>query len=408
MRKSWLVQECIKYKMTDTKQNVYDRCAGKLLSFFLIINILNITIKQTFTGRSFLVYITPVFGVLYLGQLILYRNKIQKSFNRIFIGETICIFLIAVSVLRNIGAAGAILHRWFWVVAFCIPLSMTASHVKDYTLYLEQTKRANAIAFFCALFSFVSTYIRYGGFTYENYNMEICYALLFPLFCHFIWMKKRKRYMIPVIIEFMIISIYGSRGQLLCIAIFIMLYILKQCKFKYRFLLITSLGGMVSLFCFFPQEIANTLSPIVGRFGSRTLSMLIKGRIMYDSGRFDIWRGVWSKIEEKPILGWGIAGNMTYLKSSPHNIFLEILFHYGIPIGCVIVFFIILVNIYMVLIKKKDEFFTVLMASAFVPLLLSNSYTQAPLFWIFIASGIGNMFRVKRGQVALIAYKKVL
>lgn len=394
--------------MMDMKPYVYDKYAGKLLSFFLIINILNVTIKQTFAGQSFLVFITPFFGLLYLGRLILYGNKIQRAFNRILIGETVCIALIVMSVLRNSSAAGAILHRCFWIVAFCIPLSMTASCVKNYTLYLKQTENANMIAFFCALFSFVSTYMRYGGFTYENYNMEICYALLFPLFCHFSWIKKRKYYMILVAVELMIISVYGSRGQLLCIAIFIMLYVLKQCKFEYKFLFIALMSGVVSLIYLFPQEIVSLLAPLVGRFGSRTLNMLLKGRIMYDSGRFDIWRGVWLKIQEKPILGWGIAGDMTYLKSSPHNVFLEIMFHYGLPFGCVIIFFIVLVIIYALLIKRKDEMWIILIASAFVPLLLSSSYTQTPLFWVFIMSGIKDMLSVKQGKPVLTIYNKAL
>lgn len=214
--------------------------------------------------------------------------------------------------------------------------------------------------------------------------------------------------MILVAVELMIISVYGSRGQLLCIAIFIMLYVLKQCKFEYKFLFIALMSGVVSLIYLFPQEIVSLLAPLVGRFGSRTLNMLLKGRIMYDSGRFDIWRGVWLKIQEKPILGWGIAGDMTYLKSSPHNVFLEIMFHYGLPFGCVIIFFIVLVIIYALLIKRKDEMWIILIASAFVPLLLSSSYTQTPLFWVFIMSGIKDMLSVKQGKPVLTIYNKAL
>lgn len=391
----------------DIKQKAYDIYAGKMLSFYLIINILNITIKQTFAGHSFLSLLTPGFGILYLTVLITYKRKIGTAFREILLWETLFMVLTFISMFCNSAYAAAILHRCIWIIAFCVPLSVMASKVRDLTLYIDQTEKANLIAFLCGFFSFVYTLAQYGRITYENYNMVICYALLFPFFYHFSRIHEKKVYIILAAAEFLIISIYGSRGQLLCSALFLIFYFFKKSNYKRRIWCVMSLSILAVVFFSFKQLLFDFIAPVVDKIGSRTLSLLIRGRITYDSGRMEMWMEAWKKILEKPIFGWGIAGDMTYLTSSPHNLFLELMLHYGILIGIFFSVLLIIFSIRMLLSADRNAILVIFFASCFIPLLLSGTYTQTPLFWVYAVLVMRPLVYFRNGSLIVIKHRKI-
>ena len=364
----------------------YDRYAGKLYAVFLMLNILNIVIKQTFPGAFFISFITPTFGVIYILFFMLWGGYIKASFRTIVIIECVFFLLVFLSLIRHSGSAGTIMQRIIWTVLFCVPLGSIAFYVKDYKVFLKQTLLANNIAFACGVFSFLRTYMIYGKFTYENYNMEVCYALLLPLFFHVYYAREKKTYWTVVFVEFAIIAVYGSRGQLLCITLYALIVLFKSKNSSKKMRLMIWSAFVLFIGVVFFNQFLNRFSSLVARFGSRSLSMLVRGNITYDSGRGQIWAEALGKVIDNPVLGMGVAGELSYLKSSPHNLLVEMMVHYGFFLGITICLYVVLLLFYLIRRRLNGEReIIVIMAASVIPLMLSSSYLQTPGFWITVA-----------------------
>ena len=82
----------------------------------------------------------------------------------------------------------------------------------------------------------------------------------------------------------------------------------------------------------------------------------------------------------------------------PHNLFLEVLLHYGIIIGVIIIVFLIYL-MYISFIKNKNDItrniWLMLFSIGFMPLMFSGSYTNWPLFWLFLGLSV-NIFYENR------------
>ena len=68
---------------------------------------------------------------------------------------------------------------------------------------------------------------------------------------------------------------------------------------------------------------------------SRTIDSLAEGEFWHDNGRFDIWRLSLLAIKENPVFGQGFFGDRLYVGEEllwgySHNVFLEVLSHFGI------------------------------------------------------------------------------
>lgn len=382
------------------QDRIYDKYTGKLFAWFLTLNILNIVIKQTFPNAMFISLLTPLFGIIYLFIFFLYGYYVRKSFCSILILELIFLLLLVISLIRNNSSATVIIHRTIWTLCFCIPLAVTSFYVVDYKEYLEQTRFANNLTFFAGIFSFFRTYFVDGEFTYENYNMEVCYALLMPLFFHIYSIKSKRVYAVISLVEIAVIAVYGSRGQLLCIATYLFLLFIKNRNREKKVLIAVSVAVIAGVGLLLSSQILTRLSSIVGRLGSRTLSMLLQGRITYDSGRMEIWIEALNKVLDHPLAGLGVAGELTYLTSSPHNLFIELIVHYGILIGTLLII-AVLIYIFLFILKRLngEREIMIIMTSSLIPLMLSSTYLQTPGFWISIAMISAQTIFIRDGKI---------
>ena len=71
---------------------------------------------------------------------------------------------------------------------------------------------------------------------------------------------------------------------------------------------------------------------------TRVIDMLIQKKYLsYTSGRDKIYELLLQKISEKPLFGYGIFGEKHFNILYSHNIALEIIVYYGIPVGLTII-----------------------------------------------------------------------
>lgn len=213
----------------------------------------------------------------------------------------------------------------------------------------------------------------------ENvYDMALGYALMFPalylLYCH-----KAVYTIIAALLTFIILLI-GSRGPLLPIALFVIVQRFFFGTAKERILLtVVILIGIV----LFASMIAYLQE--LGIY-SRTLMYIEEGIASSDSGRGDIYDNIIAKIQDRPLLGYGVFADRVFVNGVYcHNILLEIFIDFGCLLPLLLIF---LLGIYYVRILKYTSsietlFFLLLLLASFIPLLVSSSYLidfRLPLF----------------------------
>ena len=236
---------------------------------------------------------------------------------------------------------------------------------------------------------------------YGNYDMGFSYSILVPTLLCFILMFKGKKILYCIFLSILIIANLkcGSRGSLLCYAIFI-LYFFVLNKIRYKSVIAVLSICVLSVFLINFNSILNFVGSLLG--DSRTLSLFTDGNLFYLSGREKYYEYVWHQFLDSPLDVKGIYSDRIYLSdffgrsmineiwgSYAHNIFLELLFQfriYAIPIICV--FFIVVVCSFNKIKKIKcdglENLYCIFSAYCIGQLIFSSSYLSAPSFGWFI------------------------
>ena len=203
-----------------------------------------------------------------------------------------------------------------------------------------------------------------------------------------------------------VVLIAGSRGPLLFMGVFILLYGLlankntdnsrKQItKFILVFLIFVVLYFTYNYILIFLLSVFPSTGSI-----SRILQTIQSGSFMADNGRFKIWEAAYQMILENP---WGhgpmgsqpVIGKIIFA-GYPHSVFLELLIDYGVILGgffiCVIVW-----GSTMLLSKKNMEWqglFVFFFCTA-CQVLISMCYWSSAAFWCALGIAM-NCFKSRK------------
>ncbi len=184
----------------------------------------------------------------------------------------------------------------------------------------------------------------------------------------------------------------GSRGPLICLVFFVVLYLfLRARKLKMRYKITISvvlLGAYYAISHYLDRIMAFGVSVLQKlHINSRTVEMLLNGEITDDHGRARIAELSWEGIGRQGFFGMGPFGCRTIIApyfnyGYPHNIFLEFILDYGWVIGilflCVLV--IMILKVFRIRDREQTGVLMILLAMC-VKLLISGSYWSEPLFW---------------------------
>lgn len=234
-----------------------------------------------------------------------------------------------------------------------------------------------------------------GRQVHRMYSLSLGYSLLLPtiVFLYIFIRKKNICFLTLSIVGMGIIFVYGSRGALLMIVIFVGLMIISTIieskNISYKIIKITGVLMLIVIICIFGKAILNLFIQIFQTLGveSRSLEMLVQGEFMDDSGRNVIWGTVINAIREGGILGYGVFGDRPFVYplhyvGYSHNIFLELIISFGI-IGVGISIAIISTSVRMILLCKDRmwrELFIIFFSIA-CQLILSMSFWYVMEFW---------------------------
>lgn len=159
--------------------------------------------------------------------------------------------------------------------------------------------------------------------------------------------KKFYLWVVPIIGILYLLSM-GSRGPVIVTIVYIVLKFIKDSSSQNigKVLVLTVIG--IAVIVFFNSDLYTdaliTLRNLLAQFGvsTRVLDLAIVGEtVSHDSGRNDIYALLLSKLAEHPLKGYGVYGEWQWIGWSAHNLYLEIMIHFGIPMGIFVLLWIV-------------------------------------------------------------------
>jgi len=252
----------------------------------------------------------------------------------------------------------------------------------------------------------------YGGgntnLNLSNEDMFAAYKLLPHLLIVFVVTFSTPKIMNVLLSGFGVILLFsfGTRGPLICAFLFVMIYFFFLKKNNKKIFAWGIMAVCVFAVSLLFTPIVSFLQNISVQLGmsTRIFSQLLDGTFITNlSGRDDIYYLIVAAIKEKPWFGYGIAGDRTILSSLvdtySHNIVLEVIVSYGIPIGsCVLIYLSFLLFRGNKFCKTENErmFVLLLFCNCIIKLLFSGTYLNDGFLFLLFGICVGIIRNSKR------------
>lgn len=242
----------------------------------------------------------------------------------------------------------------------------------------------------------------------DTYSMSLGYYLLLPTVMYinnFFDKISIKDGFLALISIFIVVAI-GSRGPIMCIGVYVVLYeIINFKNIDVRKLLFNTFFFMLTLLCIMLlDKILLVLNYALSKFGiySRSIMLFLQDKVSL-SGRENIYKTIFTEIKLHPIIGIGIAGDRRFAGTYSHNILLEILSGFGVIIGSLIMIFITIITIKALFSKDLKSLNEILIwiTVGFLPLFISGSYLIEFPFWIFLGLTLGFLHRSNKNPIKI-------
>lgn len=200
----------------------------------------------------------------------------------------------------------------------------------------------------------------------------------------------------------------GTRGPIVVILVYMFIKLLQSSRVKTW--LKAVLGALVVGFGAFFLNSSLYLSTLrwaratFSRFGlsTRVIDLAINGTVVsHLSGRDELYDVIIRKIAEKPLLGYGVYGEWQWIHWSAHNMALELMVHYGVIIGTLLLLWLIVLTIKSYIKtqnKPSRDIILIWGCFVFVRGIFGGSYLQFGVFFL-IAFCLRELGRIKHQEV---------
>jgi O-antigen ligase len=343
-------------------------------------------------------------SILIIGLLFLYALPVvlkrATTFASIVVSLLIIIlavtFLIFPDNIPFLYKEGVLVYALF----ITLPCFIYAYCIKDMDKFYNYLEVYSTIVLVVSLFILVAMFVLSFGIN-NSYTMSLGYSagLASIFYLHKILEKRQLKDILFFAIGFFLIISIGSRGPLLCLAVFILVYFLMN-SLKQRITLGRLIGFTLTMLCLGliiytlgNQTLLIKINHLLSEFNinSRTLILLINDNLGQSSGREGIYSFLIEKIKEQPLLGYGIGSDRMMLGMYAHNLFLALFTFFGV-IGGILSSLIIIVIILGAFITAKNKktitvlliFFSVYFVSSMVSGDILNNYGP----WILIGMSL--------------------
>ncbi len=257
--------------------------------------------------------------------------------------------------------------------------------------------------FWCSIFSILAMFLYKlyelsSGRVLEADDMDASYRLLpsaLYLFYYAFNNRKAVYYAVAAGLS-MVLLIFGTRGPILCVLVFValsLLYSVSRVKstrkiviLAFLMLAIVFVASSEALLLRYSSVFAGIFERI--GFSTRIFEFMLSGDIVEVGGRQYLARQAVDAIIKNPIEGYGMTGDRAMFGVYVHNLFLEMWCQYGVIIGSIFIFAIIALTatagIKTFRYKRRFLFVLMLASMIFVKLMVSSTYTIEPYFFFML------------------------
>jgi len=244
------------------------------------------------------------------------------------------------------------------------------------------------------------------GRTLISDNMHPAYIML-PSVLYLIYYafdQMKIKYWLLSALGITLLFVFGTRGPILCIAIYILAeFVIRSIRKGSTGIIVLIFAIVTGAFLMFLMSdaflsIIRWLSETfeaVG-FGTRIFDMFLEGEISHSNGRDILHQKVIEAIWDKPFLGYGFMGDRVIIDTYVHNIALEFWCSYGLVIGTILLVTVFVIPTKALIVSKtKPVFHMILLLSCMmlVKMMLSVSYAIEPYFYLLLGVSISAIRR---------------
>ena len=289
---------------------------------YITVIILCINKGSRLRGADIFILLSVIFAIIFTW--LIYPDNIEKY----MFGE------------KQFWATVVPLFRFFIVGLFIIPKEET----------LDLMGKVSCIAVLVETF-FVMYFLRESDLQNQDDMSRAYFMLLNVLLVINYAFDRRTLIGIAIsIVGMMLLLSMGTRGPIIIVLAFIACKIFQTSTSKGKGGIVVAVLLVLIWFVNSPYwDLALLyLQSVLGSLGmsTRVIDFAIQGETLtYYSERDEIAQLVISKIKERPIEGWGVYGEWQFVGWSAHNMYLEILDHYGVILGGFIILWIFIINI---------------------------------------------------------------
>ena len=329
----------------------------------------------------------PVYVATAAIWLIILTNKLYVRSSLVCVGLFILCFV-------NILLFQVELTEYISTFLFCfIPMIFVSGNI-DYEKYHKYIYRVSClylvVLLYYVIFVFSQTLTIDPDFMD---NMGFSYYSLIPatIIVYNFFKEKRIINLLFVLLSMAYFFICGTRGPIICYILFIIFCVLRKLKKIIKF-------GLVGLLFFIPiilylDTFVEKLYPFLRENNISTIwiQYIYTGdELLSATGRDDIYNLVWNHISANPIFGTGLYSDRALVGDMyAHNIVLEVLCAFGIPIGSLLVILLIRLIVAAYQTTQSDiyrYYIIIYTIASVVKLMVSSSFIQE--YNLFILIGI--------------------
>lgn len=370
-----------------------------LMSFSSVLTLVTGSVRL-FIPNTYKIDVLFVYGLLGLLILLAIPQILRrvKVSNLLTISATFCVFVASVFFkYHDTDLFMAVLPD---IVIRCIPMFIVATTVKHYENLFAKLHMAAYVIVFAQLGN-VSVFN--AGVLQATYSQYIAYLVL-PATCILVAAMFRRfnvADLIVSIISIVFLLMTGARGPVVVAIsfIFAMICLMPMRKLKKISLGVVFVGAIVVVVLFY-REIALFLISVSEElnFSTRIFQKILEGGFLDSSGRDAITEHTLELIRQHPMFGVGMLNERVYIANSsnsfvdvegfyPHNVFLELLVQFGIPLGTILIISLLaLFGVQPLLMRnvEKKRVFLLFLFIGFLPLFVSGSYLNSVNFYLLL------------------------
>lgn len=368
----------IKNFSIDEKISFYILCS-------LILRTLNIVMKGTMNltsifNKIYLVFFLASYFLLFI--YVFYSLTLRQKKEILFF-EFFGLFLLILSCIRYPKFSINIFVEYSWIIITLIPSCYFIYRLKEISVLYNFLHKGSY------LLTFICSFLYFFHIKKVSVDMVFSYSLLLPYLFHLngtLYNKNKIDILFFIIGTYYMVT-YASRGTLVCILFYILIYMLTVLKKEKRKIIFKYV--IIIFFVFLLLYFTNILYLfnkylIDNGMYNRTLNMLINGDLFFNNGRFDIYFDYLNYIIEKPIVGWGIGADKI-IGFYPHNVVIELFFNFGIFAVFIIGY---LLKCFKHAIKEmsfiEKNTILIFISAGLIPLFFSGTYLEWINLWILL------------------------